>query len=345
MSENVDPQSGGSTTDNTSNDTKTKVKDEKGIIKPKDKPRPWHTKKKFGGFQQQSNHKVTESNFKGTIIDMNGHTFQCHGESTTASQFSRTCEELQRYCLKNYKFGDDVAFVVRHFKEYNMNKNKPKPAPKGADSIDLRIVEKEVDEFVRRKSTYKQNIKSLYMITWAQCSNAMQAKIRSVNGFNDFDEDRNFLELIQAIKGVSYKFEAQRYPPLALFEAKLAFYRYQQHRTLSNSDYLERFKALYTIIEHYGGSIGEDPMLVKDEARRDNILHYASLTINDSEYILRVPLARDRFLAYVFLQGSDKARFGELLVELENQHTYGNDQFPVNLTMAYNLLINYHPKH
>ena len=132
MTENVNPQTNNATTDNTSDDTKVKVKDEQGITKPK--PRPWQTKKKFGGFQQ-SNHKVTETNFKGTIADMNGHTFQCHGESTTASQFSRTCEELQRYCLKTYKFGDDVAFIVRHFKEYNMNKNKPKPAPKGADSI------------------------------------------------------------------------------------------------------------------------------------------------------------------------------------------------------------------
>ena len=345
MTENVNPNTAGLTTDNASGDTKSNIKEEKSIIKPKDKPKPWQTKKKFGGFHSQSNHKVTETNFKGTVTEMNGHTFQCHGESTTASQFSRTCEELQRYCLQKYRYGDDVAFVVRHFKEYNMNKNKPKPAPDGADTIDLRIVDKEVDEFVKRKSTYKQNIKSLYMVTWAQCSNAMQAKIKSVDGFNDFDEDRNFLSLIQAIKGVSYKFEAQRYPPLALFEAKLAFYRYQQHHTLSNADYLERFKALYTIIVHYGGSIGEDPMLIKDEARRDKIAHYTTLNANDAEYIMRVPAARDRFLAYVFLQGSDKTRFGELVVELENQHTYGNDNFPSNLTMAYNLLVNYRSMH
>jgi hypothetical protein len=346
MSENSNPNtSEGTTPDNDSGETKPKIKEEKGTIKPKDKPRPWQPKKKFGSFNSQSNHKVTETSFKGTITEMNGHTFQCHGESNTASQFSRTCEELQRYCLQKYKYGDDVAFVVRHFKEYDMKKNKPEAAPKDADAIDLRIVDKEVDEYVKRKSTYKQNIKSLYMVTWAQCSNAMQAKIKSLKGFDTFDEERNFLTLIQAIKGVSYKFEAQRYPPLALFEAKLAFYRYQQHRTLSNADYLERFKALYTVIFHYGGSIGEDPMLVRDEARRDNVRDHATLKPTDAAYIARVPASRNRFLAFAFLQGSDKSRFGELVIELENQHTYGNDNFPPNLTMAYNLLINYRSMH
>jgi hypothetical protein len=104
------------------------------------------------------------------------------------------------------------------------------------------------------------------MVIWAQCSSAMQAKMKSIKGFVTFDEQRNCLELLQSIKGVSYKFEAQRYPPLALFGAKAAFYRYTQHRNLSNTDYLEKFHALYTIIEHYGGILGEDPMLVRDEA-------------------------------------------------------------------------------
>ena len=347
MTENAESVSSVSDGSNATDTKKTPpVKEEKPdkSSKLKKSSNPWYSKKKPGHIQYQSTTKITEPEFKGTITDMNGHTFQCHGESTTASQFSRTCDELQRYCLKTYRYGDDVAFIVRHSKEYNMNKNKPSPAPSNADAIDLRIVDKEVDEYVKRKATYIQNKKSLYMVIWAQSSNAMQAKLKSINGFNDFDEERDCLALLMSIKGISYKFEAQRYPPLALFDAKAAFYRYQQHKTLSNSDYLEKFKALYTIIEHYGGSIGEDPMLIKDEARRDNIMHYNDLTITDNEYIQRVRPARDRYLAYAFIHGSDKSRYAELMIELENQHTYGNDQFPKTLTGAYNLLVNYRTK-
>ena len=347
MTENAESVSSESVSGASTESNKTQVKEEKPNSKPKEKStRPWHHGRKKTGYgnNHTSTTRVNEPEFKGTIKDMNGHTFQCHGESTTASQFLRTCEELQRYCLKTYRYGDDVAFIVRHFKEYNMNQNKPSPAPSNADAIDLRIVDKEVDEYVKRKATYFQNKKSLYMVTWAQCSSAMQAKLKSITGFHLFDEERDCLSLLMSIKGISYKFEAQRYPPLALFDAKAAFYRYTQHRTLSNADYLEKFKALYTIIEHYGGSIGEDPMLVKDEARRDNILHFNDLTTNDTEYIQRVPFARNHFLAYAFLHGCHKSRYGDLMIELENQHTYSNGQFPKTLTSAYNLLVNYRSK-
>ena len=171
----------------------------------------WNENRNKNNYNNHNKNRIPkESTFKGTITDMNGHTFQCHGEATHASQFSRTCEELQSYCLKTYTYGDDVAHIVRHFKEFNMKAYKPSPAPANVDSIDLRIVDKEVDEYVKRHSIYKQNKKALYMVVWAQCSSAMQAKMKSATLFKTFDEQRECLNLLQEIKGVSYKFEAQR---------------------------------------------------------------------------------------------------------------------------------------
>ena len=64
--------------------------------------KPWWQNKNRNNNNNNNIYKPPkESVFKGTIIDMNGHTFQCHGEASHASQFTRTCEELQRYCLKN----------------------------------------------------------------------------------------------------------------------------------------------------------------------------------------------------------------------------------------------------
>jgi hypothetical protein len=331
-------------TTKTEDSSKTEIKPEKK--NEQQKKNWWHDKNKhYNNHNNKANRAPKESTFKGTITDMNGHTFQCHGEATHASQFSRTFEELQSYCLKTYKYSDDVAHIVRHFKEFDLKSHKPSPAPTDANSIDLRILEKEVDEYVKRSAIYKQNKKALYMVVWAQCSNAMQVKMKSISTFKKFDEERDCLDLLKEIKGVSYKFEAQRYPPLALYEAKSAFFRFQQHKALSNTDYLDKFKALYEVIEHFGGMIGHDPMLIKDEARRNGTSNHANLTETDTEYINNIPAARQRFLAYAFIQGADKTRFGDLLLELENQHTCGNDNFPRDLTGAYNLLVNYGSKH
>jgi hypothetical protein len=284
-------------TTKTEDSSKTEIKPEKKNEQQKKKW--WHDKNKHNNNHNNKVNRVPkESTFKGTITDMNGHTFQCHGEATHASQFSRTCKELQSYCLKTYKYGNDVAYIIRHFKEFDMKSHKPSPAPSDADSIDLRILEKEVDEYVKRSTIYKQNKKALYMVVWAQCSNAMQVKMKSISTFTKFDEERECLDLLKEIKGVSYKFEAQRYPPLALYEAKSAFFRFQQHKALSNTDYLDKFKALYEVIEHFGGMIGHDPMLIKDEARRNGTTDHASLTAKDAEYINNIPAACQRFLAY-----------------------------------------------
>ena len=47
------------------------------------------------------------------------------------------------------------------------------------------------------------------------------------------------------------------------------------------------------------------------------------------------------FIAYLFVFGADKIRFGKLLEDIENAFTQGDDKFPADLTHAYKLLKNW----
>ena len=60
---------------------------------------------------------TTQSEFKGSVSGMNGHVFECYGESHTSTQFSRTCEELQSYATMQYKSGSDIQYMIKHFKD------------------------------------------------------------------------------------------------------------------------------------------------------------------------------------------------------------------------------------
>lgn len=53
--------------------------------------------------------------------------------------------------------------------------------------------------------------------------------------------------------------------------------------------------------------------------------------------------ARNRTLALAFLKGADRKLYGMLWIELENQYTRQHDQYPADLTAAYNMLLNYKP--
>jgi len=44
-----------------------------------------------------------------------------------------------------------------------------------------------------------------------------------------------------------------------------------------------------------------------------------------------------------FLKQADRRRFGTLWADLENQFSRGNDQYPIDLTAAYSLLVNFKP--
>jgi hypothetical protein len=51
--------------------------------------------------------------------------------------------------------------------------------------------------------------------------------------------------------------------------------------------------------------------------------------------------AQEQYLAVAFLRRSDRNRYGQLLVDLENAYTRGNDRYPKTVTSAYSLLTNF----
>ena len=245
--------------------------------------------------------------FKGSIDGMNGHVFECYGESQTSTQFTRTCEELQSYATIHYKHGSDIQYMIKHFDDLVIP--EPTDIDKKATATHKRIWEKSVDQYVIRVERYRQNKDSLYAIIWAQCSSAMQAKLKTIEDYEDIDETLDCLELLLAIKGIAYKFETQGYLYLSLDDAKSEFYAYKQGRHENNSDYLTKFKSMLEVITHYGGSFGDDPALVKEEMRRNQVKISSTSKPGNTAYDMLIPETRERACAMAFIKRADKQRY------------------------------------
>ena len=290
--------------------------------------------------------KKTTPEFKGSMAELNGHVFEVHSETTKTNQYSRSCEEIRKYVSRKYDYGGDMAKIIEDESELVFDGLKPvypTPATIGGeiDKTDLRIWEKEVDEFVKRKTAYVQNKQALYMIIWGQCSDTMQARLRSLDVFEKIESNKDCLRLLKEIKGITYKFESQRYPFEATFESLHAFYQTRQHQHQTNADYLQKFRNMVNVLDHYKIAIGEDPVLIRDELKRSGIDGYENMTKKDEKYQAAIPKARERFIGYVFLRGSDPNRYSTLINGLSNQFTIGTDQYPDNLTTAYGMLVNF----
>ncbi len=55
----------------------------------------------------------------------------------------------------------------------------------------------------------------------------------------------------------------------------------------------------------------------------------------------RKAMARDRTLAHALIGGADPTRYGTLIGELSNQFAMGVDNYPLDITSAFGLLVNY----
>ena len=71
--------------------------------------------------------------------------------------------------------------------------------------------------------------------------------------------------LVESIKGITFKFYGHNHRSHALHDAKRDFYRYYHTVQTTNPQYLETFKKKVSGIESYGGYIGTDQVMAKDE--------------------------------------------------------------------------------
>jgi hypothetical protein len=209
-----------------------------------------------------------------------------------------------------------------------------------ATSTEHAIWKADIKLYMEKREWYTENKCTLYSVIWSQCSKAMQAKIKSVPGYQTMNEDANSLSLLNEIKEISYKFESQKNIYVAIDMAKKSFFATRQGQHETNASFMTRYKDSIAIIEHYGGHIGDDAALIEEEQKK---MTAAMLPLPPTAEQLEscTLLAKSKSNAIYFLCCADPGRYSLLTTDLENQFTHGNDQYPDNITDAYILLVSY----
>jgi hypothetical protein len=198
-----------------------------------------------------------------------------------------------------------------------------------------KIWDKEIDEYVKRKTQLADNMQTVYSLVWGQCTDVMRQKVEALSVYKTLTTNGDGLMLLKAIKGLVYNFQSQKYLSHALHESKRRFYLCSQGRNTTASIYLEQFQNTVNVIEHSGGSIGDDPGILEALALKKNF---------DTAAIAATELAKLQKEAHeqaAFLLGADRARYGRLIESLKNNYLQGQDRYPKTITSALNLLINW----
>ena len=261
---------------------------------------------------------------------MNGHVFECFDEQRDRKQFKKTLEALDEYAKKSVRYPEDLAPLFTDTIKTPML-DEPEELESTASKLEELIWNEQVKEFVKRSRELRSNLATMYAVAWGQCSPAMRAKIKSLDGYEERMSGNDCAWLLQQVRAVTLQFDAKRNPFLSLLDARASFLTYRQGQQQTPESYLATMRGWAETIESYGGTISEDKELIPKTDEEGN----------DRDDETRATLARDKTLAIALIRGADPHRYGTLIQELANQFAMGVDNYPNDMTAAYSALVHY----
>ena len=269
---------------------------------------------------------------EGGTKELGSNVFQLYSESRDRKQFERTKDAVEHYVRLNLNKGNDIVPTIRDMKTSTISLPSELSDADKANTVKVRIFEKKIDAYVKREEQMEDNLKTLYSILWNQCSKQVKIQVKTADDYDARSESCDSLWLLKAIKGICYSFQDQKNKFIAIDKAKTAIYTFHQGTDMTLADYQKEFLNMIDVLEHYGGSFADDPALIKE-------CFISGRTKEEAR-----KAAREGAIATAFTLRASKDRYGDLLIDLENQFSLGQDQYPDTMGEAFSLLANYKPK-
>jgi hypothetical protein len=273
-------------------------------------------------------HIIKQVKFEGRSDAMKGHVYDCN-DAKQSDQFTKTTKELADYIGRTYKYGGDMRQAV-------LSLTTPViPEPEDPDDannrLQMRLWEKQVDEYVKKGTWLAEHVKSLYSLVWGQCSEAMRQKVEAVENFEIISNASDGIALLNAIKNAAYNYQSQKYPIESINEALRRVIGFRQSPTMTTQDYYEQFLNRIDVYIHTGGNTSPHPGTIASEAD-SNGWDMLQLTVQQQAQ------AKEMEWANIFITGADRVRYGSLITSLQNEYLNGSDRYPKTLSDAYNRL-------
>lgn len=292
------------------------------------------------------NAKVGAEGFKGKHKDLSGYVYT-YDASTRADQYEKVTEHIAEHLKGNCQFPDDLEKCLFSLKEPNTDECMPKPKKMtdqkmaDPDIIEMRkqIRTEEVKEYMLRKRMFKSDKSKSYTIILGQCSPALKAKLKGQDTWEDIGNKSDVVMLLKSIKVWMMNQQESSCPTVSTLLTILNMFKMSLFRYEKLEDFRTRFESAVEVIEHIGVDFGK--CLTKMVSK---VLKNGNLTLSNAtreKISAAEKVAYEKFQAAAFLRAADKSRYEPVLTHLENHYASGLDQYPENVTEAYNRLENW----
>ena len=190
-------------------------------------------------------------------------------------------------------------------------------------------------QYLHLETLLRQNTKKLFSLMLRQCPPAMKSKIESQDDWKTMKSGYVVIDLMNALRDVTYKFEGNKNTYVSLHSAQRDTFLIRQGEQEYIISYKERHYSVIGVVEGIsGGSLWETTVAIEHDLKALNYtLGFETILSDDNEaskLILQTALAtaKEKALAIGFLIGSAKNRYQPLLDGLENQFTLEVNNYP-----------------
>lgn len=262
------------------------------------------------------------------------------GSSKQASDYETTTEFLINHIKKLYDYGNDIGSALEKLESIDTTAWKPSMQVSGESDDALRAIENkqfeiefksDYDTYRKRMQVYENNFTKAYALLWERCAKAMKNKIEARSDFETIKNDP--ILLLKAIKEHALNYQENRYSMSIVLDALRTLLSTKQKEGESLQDFTKRFRVARDVLKsHIGGPIIFTKIVEATEG-------YADADEEKREKLREQ--AFNQFLAFLYLDNADKAKYGSILTGLNTQQSLGNDQYPKSITESNNVLSNH----
>ena len=272
-----------------------------------------------------------EGRFEGDCPALKGHTYDVIAGGDT---FAKTTRKIAEYVARSY---DDAGDFRTGMIDLDLPDIQAPPDPDVSKPLEFEMWKIARRTFEKKKEARERIQNRVFALLLGQCSQALRNRMEPHEDWHGINLTSDVIELLKLIQSCMSQKQTRKDPDHAVVDADIMLYRFTQNNLADNS-YYEKFKDLVQTVESLGGEIGCQAERVFEHLKK-TAADPNNPTPDETEAARLI--AKDRYLAILFLVNSDRRRYGGLVRDITNQHTRGVNGYPDSLSAAYDYLVNY----
>ena len=249
--------------------------------------------------------------FEGECDDLKGAVYDVAAGRDT---FMKTTRSIAEYVGQSY---DDAS----DFRTGMVNLELPAVDAPEDPLDDAGAVRLELWKLARRRyelaleNRRKVNGRA-YALVLGQCSQAIRNRLEAHADWNTINGGSDVIELLRLIQTCMTQRQTRKHPIHNIVDNEKTVLNFKQGRGMSDKDYDQQLQDAVDVAEGAGGAMGvqEDCII----AELEHVTIDADVP-TEEEQTRATQIARDKYLAALFLLNSDKCCYGALITNISNE--------------------------